>query len=99
MWRSHREIFGEYELKSVSGYNGRPHYEQISGNHGIWYDDVSGRLTIGLSSSLGTQNALAYVRSEDLQPDDCPYDPAYTWFYKKGNGFQRAELGLTIKAK
>ena len=96
----HKEIFGEYKLESASAIHGKPHYISIfdSGNHGIWYD-VNGRLTIGLNSKIGTKDALAYVESGDLDPNDCPYDPAYTWFYKKGNGFQRAELGLTIKAK
>ena len=100
MWKRHKEIFGEYELKSASGYHGKPHYVSIfkSGSYGIWYDE-NGRLTIGLSSKIGTTDAIAYVESKDLDADDCPYDPAYDWFYQKQNKFLEADVGLTIRCK
>ena len=99
MWKRHKEIFGEYKLESASAIHGKPHYISIfdSGNHGIWYD-VNGRLTIGLSSKIGTTDAIAYVEPHKLDDDSCPYDPAYEWSYKKRKKFLEAGVGLTIKS-
>jgi hypothetical protein len=105
VWKHHKEIFGEYKLESAFGINNKPHYISTfksgkqAGKYGIWYDN-NGRLTIGLSSNLATTEALAYVTPQDLKVNDyCPYDPAYTWRYKKGNMFLEAGEGLTIRCK
>ena len=98
-WKHQSEIFGEYELKSVSGYHGKPHYLSIfeSGKYAIWHDG-DGRLTIGLSSNLakpGTTYGFAY--NDNHANYLCPYDPAYDWQYKKHQSFEAAGEGLTIR--
>ena len=95
VFKQHRYIFGEY-IKEPGIVRGKPHYTSTfeSGKYGIWHNE-DGRLIIGCNSEKGEKAGFAY--NDNHENYDCPYRPAFDWFYVDFNGeWDEAGLGLTI---
>jgi len=84
-------IYGYYKLEQGL-INGKQHYSSMFANgiYSIWYNN---NWLIGSTSQKGTTYAYAYNRNNY----NCPYDPAYDWFYLDYyRNWRSAGRGLSI---